>query len=87
MARKLFCEWSPFTYWLSTEKEILKRKVSDVVRKFNFAKRRTEAPLPVVVYRHNSLIRRRPAYSALSYGSRIGRSSPISISAARRLIK
>ena len=59
MARKLFCEWSPFTYWLSTEKEILKRKVSDVVRKFNFAKRRTEAPLPVVVYRHNSLIRRR----------------------------
>ena len=60
MARKLFCEWSPFTYWLSTEKEILKRNVSDLLnRSVRFAKQRTETPLPVLVYRHNSLIRRR----------------------------
>ena len=59
MERKLFCEISPFTYRLSMEKEILKRHVQDMVRKTRFAKERTEESLPVVVYRHNSLIRRR----------------------------
>ncbi len=59
MSRKLFCEISPFTYRLSMEKEILKRHVHDMLQKTRFAKERTEASLPVVVYRHNSLIRRR----------------------------
>lgn len=59
MKRKLFCEISPFTYRLSMEKEILKRHLKDLLRKTLFAKERTEVPLPVLVYRHNSLIRRR----------------------------
>jgi len=39
MSRKLFCEISPFTYRLSMEKEILKRKLKDFFRKtvsFNY---------------------------------------------------
>ena len=41
------------------EKEILKRHVQDLLRKTQFARERTAESLPVVVYRHNSLIRRR----------------------------
>jgi len=59
MKRRLFCEISPFTYRLSMEKEILKRKLKDLLHKTNFAKVRTETSLPVLIYRHNSLIRRR----------------------------
>ena len=59
MKRKLFCEISPFTYRLSTEKEILKRHLRDFFQKTAFAKERSETSLPVLVYRHNSLIRRR----------------------------
>ena len=59
MKRILFCEISPFTYRLSMEKEILKRHVQDMLRSTRFAKERTEETLPVVVCRHNSLIRRR----------------------------
>ena len=59
MARKLFCEISPFTYRLSMEKEIMKRHLRDVFKGVRFAKERTQDALPVLVYRHNSLIRRR----------------------------
>ncbi len=59
MKRKLFCEISPFTYRLSMEKEILKRHLKDLFHKTQFAKQRTTSSLPVLVYRHNSLIRRR----------------------------
>ncbi len=59
MARKLFCEISPFTYRLSVEKEILKRHLTDCVKGIRFAQQRSHDSLPVVVYRHNSLIRRR----------------------------
>ena len=59
MKRKLFCEISPFTYRLSMEKEILKRRIKDLLQKTPFAKERTATVLPVLVYRHNSLIRRR----------------------------
>ncbi len=59
MKRKLFCEISPFTYRLSMEKEIMKRHVKDLLHKTRFAKERTDNMLSVVVYRHNSLIRRR----------------------------
>ena len=59
MKRKLFCEMSPFAYRLSVEKEILKRHLKDLFQKTRFAKQRTETSLPVLVYRHKSLIRRR----------------------------
>ena len=59
MKRKLFCEISPFTYRLSMEKEILKRHLRDLFQKTSFAKERTENSLPVLVYQHKSLIRRR----------------------------
>lgn len=59
MNRKLFCEISPFTYRLSMEKEIVKRHLKDLLQKTHFAKERTEKPLPVLVYQHKSLIRRR----------------------------
>lgn len=59
MKRKLFCEISPFAYRLSMEKEILKRHLRDLFQKTSFAKERTENSLPVLVYQHKSLIRRR----------------------------
>ena len=59
MARKLFCEISPFTYRLSMEKEIMRRHLNDFINKTRFAKERKDTPLPVLVYNHNSLIRRR----------------------------
>ena len=59
MKKKLFCEISPFTYRLSMEKEILRRHLTDRLQKTRFARERSEMSLPVVVYQHNSLIRRR----------------------------
>lgn len=59
MSRKQFCEISPLTYRISTEKEILKRHVKDLLHKTTFAHERTDSPLPVLIYSHNSLIRRR----------------------------
>ena len=59
MKRKLFCEISPFTYRLSMEKEILKRKLKDFFRNTLFAQERATDSLPVLVYQHKSLIRRR----------------------------
>lgn len=58
MERKLFCELCPAAYRLSVEKEILRRKLQDLARG-PFAKRQMAEPLPVLVYRHKSLIRRR----------------------------
>ena len=59
MKRKLFCEISPFTYRLSMEKEILTRKLKDFFRNTLFAQERATDSLPVLVYQHKSLIRRR----------------------------
>ena len=59
MKRILFCELCPFAYRLSMEKEILKRHFKDLLTHTAFAQERTNDSLPVVVYRHNSLIRRR----------------------------
>ena len=59
MSRKLFCELSPFTYRLSMEKEIVKRKLKDFFSKTQFSRERTADALPVLVYQHKSLIRRR----------------------------
>ena len=57
--RKLFCEISPFTYRLSMEKEIMKRHLRDLRTRTVFAKQRSQENLPIVVYDHASLIRRR----------------------------
>ena len=59
MKRRLFCEISPFTYRLSLEKEILKRNMKDLFGNTQFARQRETESLPVLIYRHNSLIRRR----------------------------
>lgn len=57
--RKLFCEISPLTYKISTYKCIVVRNLKDLVSRENFASRKCEDKLPVLVYKHNSLIRRR----------------------------
>ena len=59
MKRILFSEISPFTYRISKEKEILKRRLKDFLQKTAFAKERSATSLPILIYRHNSLIRRR----------------------------
>ena len=58
MARKLFCEISPLTYKISTIKCRLKRRINDLFVGGKFAKIKQKELLPVVVYKHNSLIRR-----------------------------
>lgn len=59
MRRILFCEISPLTYRLSVEKEILKRRLRDFLCRTRFAKQQSEESLPILVYHHKSLIRRR----------------------------
>lgn len=53
-----FCEISPLTYRLAVEKNIVQRRLKDKLSSVRFAKQVEETPLPVCVYRHNSLIRR-----------------------------
>lgn len=59
MARKLFCEISPTFYQISVTRLILKRKLIDAFSKRKFAVVKQAEKLPVLVYSHNSLIRRR----------------------------
>ena len=59
MKRKLFCEISPLTYKISMEKCILTRNIKDLFSNENFASEKSEEKLPVVIYKHNSLIRRK----------------------------
>ena len=59
MERRLFCEMGPLAYRISMEKEILRRRLSDALGGETFASLRSTAPLPVLIYRHSSLIRRR----------------------------
>ena len=58
MKRKLFCEISPMTYRISTEKEILRRKLRDWPHRREFARTRQEELLPVRIKKDASLIRR-----------------------------
>ena len=57
--RKSFSELSPFTYRISREKEIFKRHIKDFFHQIKFAKNIQKDNLPVSIYEHNSLIRRR----------------------------
>ncbi|MGC6768866.1 VanW family protein [Enterococcus sp. LJL51] len=59
MERKLFCEISPLTYKISVYKNIVKRHVQDYWKKERFSSEKREEKLPVCVYRHRSLIRRK----------------------------
>ncbi len=59
MERKLFCEISPLTYKISVNKCILVRKIQDLFSNNQFAKEKTDEKLPVCIYKHNSLIRRK----------------------------
>jgi len=59
MARKLFCEISPLTYKISVKKERLKRHIENLCSGIKFAKTRSDDLLPVLINKHNSLIRRK----------------------------
>ncbi len=58
MKRKLFCEISPLTYRISVEKNILQRKLRDMLVRERYARVRSAEPLPALIYTHKSLIRR-----------------------------
>lgn len=57
--RRLFCEISPLTYKISTQKCILMRTIKDILSEDDFAGTKSDELLPVTVYKHNSLIRRK----------------------------
>lgn len=59
MKRKLFCEISPLTYKISIFKCIAIRKISNFISFEKFASIKSNEILPIIVYKHNSLIRRR----------------------------
>ena len=61
MRRKKFCEISPLTYRLSVEKGIFIRHLKDFFSNIRFAKKLSETSLPVLIFQHNSIIRRRLA--------------------------
>lgn len=58
MRRKLFCEISPFTYRLSTLKCRTMRGLKNLLIIRHFARVKQKELLPVLIYKHNSLIRR-----------------------------
>lgn len=59
MPRKLFCEISPFTYKISILKCRLVRHIENLFAQRHFSKVKQEELLPFVIYKHNSLIRRK----------------------------
>ena len=59
MKRKLFCEICPLTYALSVKKCEALRFMKDIKDKHTFAHEHSEEKLEYVIYKHNSLIRRR----------------------------
>ena len=59
MARKLFCEISPLTYKISTIKCRTIRRIQNLFLWQHLSKVKQEELLPVVIYKHNSLIRRK----------------------------
>lgn len=57
--RKLFCEIAPWTYRLSVKKNILLKNLRDYKANYHFASEFNQAILPNLIYKHNSLIRRK----------------------------
>jgi len=58
-ARRLFCEISPLTYKISLEKEVFKRHMQNLFSGVKFAADKSAELLPVVLKKHQSLIRRK----------------------------
>ena len=58
MERKLFCEISPLTYWLSVQKNILKRNINNIFQKRKFSIHKSSEKLPFLVHEHTSPIMR-----------------------------
>lgn len=56
--RKLFCEISPLTYKISVFKCCMVRRLRDLLSRERFAREKSADKLPMVVYKHSSLIRR-----------------------------
>jgi vancomycin resistance protein VanW len=59
MKRKLFCEISPLAYEISSIKEHTIRHIKNFFSGKKFAKERINEKLPILVYNHTSLIRRK----------------------------
>ena len=55
---KRFSELSPAAYRIAVEKNIWQRRLKDAFSGARFAAQKQETPLPVLICRHNSLIRR-----------------------------
>ena len=58
MGRRLFCEISPTTYRISVLKNTLARDVKNVFSPQEFATSKLDSPLPFLIYRNKSLMRR-----------------------------
>ncbi|MEG1207172.1 MAG: VanW family protein [Angelakisella sp.] len=59
MARKLFCEISPLTYKISTMKCRAIRHIKTLFIFYKIARKKQTQQLPVLIYSHKSLIRRK----------------------------
>jgi vancomycin resistance protein VanW len=59
LARKLFGEISPLTFAIAVQRQIVLRKLANFRHRAALARTREQADLPVNVYSHNSLIRRK----------------------------
>lgn len=59
--RRLFCELGPFAFWLSRQKGIWLRHLHDAFSAARFCRRRQTESLPILVFQHESRIRRRLA--------------------------
>jgi len=59
MERKLFCEISPLTYKISVTRLRWKRRIADWRSSAVFAKEKQQEKLPILVFSHESVIRRK----------------------------
>lgn len=59
VGRKLFGEISPLTYAIAVNRQIILRKIQNFQAGTKFATKKEYGDLPVSVYKHNSLIRRK----------------------------
>lgn len=57
--RRLFCEISPLAYKISRRKCIVSRIIKDYFKRTRFSHDKSCSKLPVLIYSHSSLIRRR----------------------------
>jgi vancomycin resistance protein VanW len=59
--RKLFCDLNPTCYRISQEKEILKRRIKDLLSSEKFARKRSAEKLPNTVHEiHSNMVKRAP---------------------------